>query len=280
MEHDEVYLIDMWRILAREWRWFVATLVLVLLCTFALTHAVRRQWEATAWIQIAQVGEVPAGQDPKVEPLQRVLERLQLVPFENRVLESAGFSARSPEAGLYRRSLKLDPLPYAGPLIRLSVRGYSRQQASALAMATVTALHAVHQRLEAAPLRSARARLDALQSALQIALADRARLQQVVALKSKAGTGSRAIASLTLAYKNTEIRGLEQARLDLVDRLAPPYTYETSLPWPVYVPDKPAFPNPVLMWGGGILLGLGLGTFAATARNAARRKSPGGGNQT
>ena len=29
MEQDEIYLIDLWHILYREWRWFVAVLVVI-----------------------------------------------------------------------------------------------------------------------------------------------------------------------------------------------------------------------------------------------------------
>src|SRR5690348_16266952 len=64
MEQDEVYLADLWRIFAREWKWFVLVLVLTLACTYAFAPLVKRQWEATAWIQIGQVGAVPSGQDP------------------------------------------------------------------------------------------------------------------------------------------------------------------------------------------------------------------------
>ncbi len=276
MEQDEIYLIDLWRIFTREWKWFVAVLVLTLAGTYAFAHLVKRQWEATAWIQIAQVGQVPSGQDPKVEPLQRVLERLQLVPFENEIMASAGFSPGSPEAQLYRKSLKLEPLPYAGPLIRLNVRAYSRQQASQFATATVTQLQALHQRLEALPLKSARARLDHIEADLQTTMADRARLQQASTSKNGSAAGSKDVqnpmlASLLLATKNDEIRNLQQARSDLIDRLGPTYTYETSMMWPVYVPDQQAFPNPALTYGIGVLLSLFLGASAAIARSVARR---------
>lgn len=277
MEQDEIYLIDLWRIFTREWKWFAAVTVLTLACTYAFAHLVKRQWEASAWIQIAQVGQVPSGQDPKVEPLARVLERLQLVAFQNEVMASMGFSPKSPEALLYRKSLKLEPLPYAGPLIRLNVRAYSPQQASRFAAATAAQLHALHQRLEVLPLKSARERLASVEADLQTTLADRARLQQAATSGSgRAGNGKDAanpvLASLLLANKDEQIRSLRQQRSDLVDRLGPTYTYETSLMWPVYVPDRQAFPNPELTYGIGALLSLFLGASAAIARNAARRK--------
>ena len=278
MEQDEIYLIDLWRIFSREWKWFVAVLVVVLACTYAFAHMVKRQWEATSWIQIGQVGQVVSGQDPKVEPLQRVLERLQLVPFENDVLKSAGYAPDSLVAQLYRNSLKLEPLPYAGPLIRLTVRGYSRRQASELATATVTQLRAIHERLEEIPLKSARARLAQAEADLQTAEADRARYQQAATSVTKGDAGSKDVqnpmlASVLLANKNDEIRGLQQARSDLIDRLSPANTYETSMMWPVYVPDRQAFPNPELTWGIGLLLGVFLGALAIVARGATRRSA-------
>jgi len=223
---------------------------------------------------------VPSGQDPKVEPLQRVTERLQLVPFKNEVLESAGYAKTSPVAQLYRKSLKLEPMLYAGSLVKLTVRGYSRQQASELAAATVARLRMVHQGLEEAPLKSARTRLAQIESDLKTAESDRARYQQAAESGNKGEAGGKdmanpMLASLLLANKNEEIRGLRQARSDLAERLGPTYTYETSLMWPVYVPDRQAFPNPELTWGIGLLLGLFLGSSAALARNVARRAARG-----
>ena len=58
MEQDEIYLIDLWRIFTRGWMWFAGVLLLTLVCTYAFAHLVKRQWQATAWIQIGQVGQV------------------------------------------------------------------------------------------------------------------------------------------------------------------------------------------------------------------------------
>ena len=276
MEQDEIYLLDLWRIFTRGWMWFVGVLILTLVCTYVFAHTVKRQWEATAWIRIGQVGQVPEGQDPKIEPLLRVIERLELVPFENEILQSAGYAHNSPVARLYRKSLKLEPMPYAGPLIRLSVRAYSREQASALATATVKQLGAIHQGLEAAPLQAARARLTQLEDDLRTVEADRARLQRAAAGGSSGGAGSKdlqnpMLASLLLANKEAEIRGLRHGRIGLLERLGPTYTYQTSMMWPVYVPDKQAFPNPELTWGIGLLLGMLLGAATAVVMVGKRR---------
>ncbi|RDS83708.1 lipopolysaccharide biosynthesis protein [Dyella monticola] len=266
MERDEIYLIDMWRIVAREWRWFVAVLAIIVIATFVFMRTTKPQWQATAWIQIGQVDTAPPGQDPKVEPLQRVLERLQLAPFQNDVLQSIHVAPATPEGGLFRASLKVEPLPYAGPLIKLTIRAHSPQQARELAEATVARLQAVHGGLEGAQLRLARARLDEVQTALHNAIAERDRLQQAAA-QSRDG-----VAGLLLASKDEGIHTLQETRGDLLARLSAAYTYSTSLMWPVYVPEGAVFPNPALTWGMGILLGLFLGLVAAVARNAVRRR--------
>jgi len=270
MQQDEIYLIDLWRTLMREWKWFVALLALVLAVTFAFDHSAKRQWQATAWIQIGQVDLAPTGQDPKVEPLARVLERLQRVPFQNEVMKRLGYSPDTAEARLFRKSLKLEPLPYAGPLIKLSVRGLTPQQAQQFAQATVAQLQAVHAGLEAAPLKLAHERLDEVQSDLKNATSARDQLQQSANRENGVTT---ALVQSALARKDEEIHKLEETRGDLLERLGANYTYETSLMWPVYVPDQQAFPNPALTWGVGVLGGLLLGAFAAVVRNAFRRAS-------
>ncbi|HVI56754.1 MAG TPA: Wzz/FepE/Etk N-terminal domain-containing protein [Luteibacter sp.] len=269
MEQDEIYLIDLWRIFCREWRWFVAVLVMVLGLTLAWVATARSQWEATAWIQIGQVGSSPVGQDPKAEPLLRVIARVQSVAFEDDVLRSLGLFPDSPEGRLFRRSLKTDPQPYAN-LFKLTLRAYSADQAKGLAKATLAALQTIHQRIDALPLKLARDRLDELESNLRVALADRDRLESST---NAADRTAAALSGVLLASKNQDIRALQQARSELLVRLAPNYTYETSMPWPVYVPDTRAFPNHVLALGMGIVFGLFLGGVAAIARNALRRRS-------
>jgi hypothetical protein len=269
MEHDEIYLIDLWHILRREWRWFIAVLVVVLALTFAWLQTARSQWEATAWIQTGQVGSVPVGVDPKAEPLLRVIARVQTEAFQDDVVRTRGLSTDSAEAKLYRRSLKTDPNPY-GNFFKLTLRAYSAQQAKDLAEATTAALRTIHQRIDALPLKLAHDRLDELESNLRMALADRDRL---VAATASADHSAAALADVLLASKNEDIRALQQARSELLVRLAPNYTYETSMPWPVYVPVSRSFPNSPLSIGVGLVLALFLAAVTAIGRNALRRRS-------
>jgi hypothetical protein len=272
MHYDEIYLIDTWRILVREWKWFAGSLLLVLAATFAFLHTAAPQWAATAWIQVGQVDTAPPGQDPKAEPLQRVLARLQLGSFQQDVLERAGIAPDSRDAALYGKSMKLDPQPYAGPLIGLTLRAYSPQQAAQLADATVSELQAIHQRIDAEPLARAHARLDEVRQELQLAMAERGRLQQAVASGGKSDADT-LMANMVLAGKTSEIHNLQLVESDLAERLSANYTYGTSLMWPVSVSGGPVFPNRTATWAAGLVFGLFLALVAAIARNALRRAS-------
>ncbi|MBV6840498.1 Wzz/FepE/Etk N-terminal domain-containing protein [Xanthomonas euvesicatoria] len=273
-QHDEIYLIDLWRILRREWRWAVAALVVVLGLTFAFTRLAKPQWEATAWIQVGEIGPTPAGRDPKVEPFQRVFDRMKTRLFQDAVLRQAQVPLDSRAAQLYRGSLKPDPDPYAN-LIGVTIRAESAQQARTLATATVTQLQILHGDTNAAALDLARARLQGLSKDLRAATSHREQLQrQLQAGQGGASaTPTQVLAGVLLTDSNTTIRALKTERDDLVARLTARYTYQTSLAWPLYVPDRQAYPNAITAWAAGLLAGAGLGVLAAVLRNAVRRRT-------
>jgi hypothetical protein len=273
MEHDEIYLIDLWRILRREWRWFLAVLAVVLGAAIFFAQMAHPRWEATAWIRPGQLGLAPAGLDPRVEPFQRVVERVQTVEFQEGVLHDLGISPRSREGHLYRGSFDLDPSPYAG-LLKLTVRGYSPQQAQRFVQASFEHLQRLHEGLLAEPLDLARGRLQQAQAQLADATAERDRLRQAIVPAQGAGAPNRQdllFASMALASSNQEIRELERKVSDLKAELSATYSYQTTLVWPVHVPDRPVYPNRMLIRGAGLVFGLGFGLVAAVARNAWRR---------
>lgn len=266
-EHDEIYLIDLWAILVREWRWFLCMALPVLVATVAFLATARGQWEAEAWIQIGQVGAAPVGVDPKVEPLLRVIERVKTVDFQAQVTQSLGMPGNSAQAALYRRSLRTEPEIYAN-LFRLFVRGYSPDDAKALATATVARLQAVHAHLGAPGLAQANRRMAELDDALRVAVADRDRLRQ-----GADGGKDAALAGVLLAGGNEDIRALQKERAELAYRMIPANTFATSMPLPVAVSAGRVFPNVPVVLGAGILAALFLGGLAATGRNAVRRRS-------
>ncbi|APP77434.1 Wzz/FepE/Etk N-terminal domain-containing protein [Xanthomonas vesicatoria] len=269
-QHDEIYLIDLWRILRREWRWALAAMVLVLGLTFVFLRVAKPQWEATAWIQVGEIGPTPAGRDPKVEPFQRVIDRMKTRLFQDAVLQQAGVPLKSRAAQLYRGSLKPDPDPYAN-LIGVTIRAESAQQARNLAIATVTALQSLHGDTNTAALALARTRLQGLDEDLRVATRTREQLQTQLRPGS-AASPAQVLAGVLLTENTTTIRAIKTERDDLIARLTARYTYQTSLAWPLYVPEQRAFPNTAMIWVVGLLGGAGLGVLVAVGRNAWRRR--------
>ncbi|WP_235430467.1 Wzz/FepE/Etk N-terminal domain-containing protein [Xanthomonas sp. MUS 060] len=270
MHDDEIYLIDLWRILRREWRWCLLPLLAALVVALGFLYAAPRQWQATTWIQVGEFGPTPAGHDPKLEPFQRVIDRIKTRAFQDQVLRSVGVPLESRQGALYRRSLKLDPDPYAN-LIQLSLRADAPQQAHLLAEATTAQLRALHQRIQAGPLRQSTVRLRDITDTLAAIQAEREGLLQ----RQRQAQGSaeqQLLMQLLLSEKTTALRTLKAERDDLLSRLDPRYTYDTSAPWATDVPRQPAFPNPVLVLGLALLLGGGTGVLAAVIRNALRRR--------
>ncbi|MCC4604325.1 Wzz/FepE/Etk N-terminal domain-containing protein [Xanthomonas campestris] len=271
-QHDEIYLIDLWRILRREWRWALAAFVVVVALSLVFLRVAKPQWEATAWIQVGEIGPTPAGRDPKVEPFQRVIDRMKTRLFQDAVLQRAGVPLKSRAAQLYRSSLKPDPDPYAN-LIGITIRADSPQQARSLAMATVDTLKNLHGDTNTTALTLARTRLQGLSEDLRVAVRNREQLQrQLDAGPGGATSPAQVLAGVLLTDSNTTIRAIKAERDDLVARLTDRYTYQTSLAWPVYVPEQRAFPNTAMVGALGLLGGAGLGVLVAVLRNAWRRR--------
>ncbi|ROU06997.1 Wzz/FepE/Etk N-terminal domain-containing protein [Lysobacter enzymogenes] len=274
-QQDEIYLVDLWRIVRREWRSFAAAALAVLALALVYAALAPQRWQASVWVSVGQLGLVPAGQEPRPEPFQRSVERLQTRAFQDRALAAAGIAADAPAAELYRRSLKVEPSPYAG-LIKLSVRAASAQQARLLATTTVAQLQALHRQLQAAPLARARAQLEQARSDLRAALAERERLRGLAeGAQARGGAEpAAALALLALTHKDSEVRQLRQTESDLRARLSGSYTYATAPAWPLHAPQRPLAPDRMLILAVGLLAGLGLGLFAAVARNARRGNPP------
>ncbi|MFP6983822.1 chain-length determining protein, partial [Xanthomonas hortorum pv. gardneri] len=160
-------------------------------------------------------------------------------------------------------------------LIGVTIRAESAQQARTLATATVTQLQILNGDTNAAALDLARARLQGLSEDLRAATSHREQLQrQLQAGQGGASaTPTQVLAGVLLTDSNTTIRALKTERDDLVARLTARYTYQTSLAWPLYVPDRQAYPSAITVWAAGLLAGAGLGVLAAVLRNAVRRRA-------
>ena len=272
-EQDEFSLQDLWRILISQRRWLLGLpFVCVLLAAVGVSIA-KPKWEATAVIQIGQVGQSGVGQGSQlIEPPLRAIERMKMKSFEDDVLTALKIPVESgdPVATLFRSTLSLKALGVTD-LIQVRVRAGSRDQAQTWANAVVDRLREVHERLAQPTIDRLRKQQSELKKQMRIIEEERTNLLKIVSKSSETSGDSRFSANLLLSnlllQKNAELRDFEMRRLAADEQLTSVRTYPTSLIDRIYVPENPASPKKLLIVMLAAVLGLILGIIVAFMRN-------------
>lgn len=272
-EQDEFSLRDLWRILISQRRWLLGLPFVCVLLAAVGVFIAKPKWEATAVIQIGQVGQSGVGQGSQlIEPPLRAIERMKMKSFEDDVLTALKIPVEvdDPVAKLFRSTLSLKALG-ATDLIQVKVRAVSRDQAQTWANAVVDRLREVHERLAQPTIDRLRKQQSELKKQMQIIEEERKNLLTIVSKSSETSGDSRFSANLLLSnlllQKNAELRDFEMRRLAADEQLTSVRTYPTSLIDRIYVPEKPASPKKLLIVMLSAVLGLILGVVVALLRN-------------
>lgn len=272
-ERDEMSLQDLWRVLIDQSRWLFGIATLCVFLAVVGVLIIRPKWEATAVIQIGQVGQSGVGQGSQlIEPSVRAIERMKMKSFENDVLISLKIpvEVENPLARLFRSTLSLKALGTTD-LIQVKVRGDSPDLAANWANAVVERLKTVHERLAQPTIDRLRKQLAELKKQMKMIEEERANLLKIVSKSSETRGDSRFSANLLLSnlllQKNAELRDFEMRRLATEEQLTSVRTYPTSLIDVVYVPETPVSPKKLLMLVLAAILGLVLGVVVALSRH-------------
>ena len=272
-EQDEISVRDLWRVLINQKKWVIGIPILGVLLAAVGVSMAKPKWEATAVIQIGQVGQSGVGQGSQlIEPPLRAIERMKMKSFEDDVLTALKIPVESddPVAKLFRSTLSLKALG-ATDLIQVKVRAGSRDQAQTWANAVVDRLREVHERLAQPAIDRLRKQQSELKKQMQIIEEERKNLLKIVSKSSETSGDSRFSANLLLSnlllQKNAELRDFEMRRLAADEQLTSVRTYPTSLIDRIYVPEKPASPKKLLIVMLSAVLGLILGIIVAFMRN-------------
>ena len=272
-EQDEFSLRNVWRILMGQRKWLLGIPIFcMLLATIGVIMA-KPKWEATAVIQIGQVGQSGVGQGSQlIEPSVRAIERMKLKSFEDDVLATLKISLKpgDPIAELFRNSLSLKVLGTT-ELIQVRVRGYSPDQAANWARAVVDQISAVHQRLTKSIVERLDKQLTELNKQMRTIEEERGSLSKIVSMSSARNGDSKFSENLLLSdlliKKNAELRDFETRRLAVSEQLTSIRAYPTALVDRVYVPEQPASPKKLLTVLIAAIVGLILGVIVAFLRN-------------
>ena len=272
-EQDEISVRDLWRVLTNQKKWVIGIPILCVLLAAVGVSMAKPKWEATAVIQIGQVGQSGVGQGSQlIEPPLRAIERMKMKSFEDGVLTALKIPVESddPVVKRFRSTLSLKALG-ATDLIQVKVRAGSRDQAQTWANAVVDRLREVHERLAQPTIDRLRKQQSELKKQMQIIEEERTNLLKIVSKSSETSGDSRFSANLLLSnlllQKNAELRDFEMRRLAADEQLTSIRTYPTSLIDRIYVPEKPASPKKLLIVMLSAVLGLILGIIVAFMRN-------------
>ena len=272
-EQDEFSLRDIWRILTGQRKWLLGIPIFCMLLATIGVFMAKPKWEATAVIQIGQVGQSGIGQGSQlIEPSIRAIERMKMKSFENDVLISLKIPVEdeNPLAGLFRSTLSLKALGTTD-LIQVKVRGDSPDRAANWANAVVDRLKIEHERLAQPTIDRLRKQQAELTKQMKMIEEERVNLLKIVSKSGETSGDSRFSANLLLSnlllQKNAELRDFEMRRLAADEQLTSVRTYPTSLIDRIYVPEKPASPKKLLVIVLAAILGLFLGVVVVLTRH-------------
>lgn len=204
---DSIEAREFLRLLIRQWRWALATFVIVALIAIVPLSRVKPQWEAQATVRIGTVYDALAGAARSIEPLQDLLERLRV---KSQVARSSSDAAA-----------RFDPVPSTG-LIRIAVRGTNADEAGHLATAIFNQLRSMHEELA----RAARSETEFLAEEYAKELVTlrevQSNLQKAFTSASNPGVDDRSMTLATIALsmeRNAkEIREIDRQRFLLIRR--------------------------------------------------------------
>lgn len=267
-ENDEVSLPDLWRILTGQKRWVIGSAVAFLAAATIGVFSVKPKWEATAVIQIGQIGQSSVGGPLLIEPPVRAIERMKTKSFEDNVLTKLAIPLEdeNPDAALFRSTVSLKVLG-TSDLIQVKVRAKSREQAQIWAGAVADVLNAVHDRLTQPISDRLVIQQSAFKKQIQLINEEHASLMRITPNSSGSNLDARFPANLLLSnllqQKNAELRSFEFQILALDERLALIHAYRTTLAERVHVPVRPATPKVLLTIVLAALVGLIIGVIVA-----------------
>lgn len=218
---DSIEAGDFAALFVRQWRWALATFVVVALIATTAPSLVKPQWEAQVTIRLGQVYDALSGAVRPIEPLQDVLERMRVGSFLRDALKGKAAPPGDPTQDQVPPIPRVDTIAPTG-LIRIAARGSSAEEARSIAVAMFNHLASVHGELA----RAARSEAELLAGEYAEGLAGLREVQSNLqkafssANRSDAVAGPTALATIASAMERNanETRDLELQKFLLIRR--------------------------------------------------------------
>lgn len=267
---DSISLLDVADFLMRSWHWWVAGMLIGVASAWGFLLVTPAQYEAIAVIQPATVG-IPNGANALapfvIEPPEKTLERLKLVPFYNEALVKA---CEAPSAAALMAGVKAAPVKN-NALIQISYRGSSPQRAGICVEAVVNRITQSQAELGAPLINSLQEQLILTKQQLVEAERFQAKIEGR-AIGISESNWSSSLMVLNALSKRDDVALLQKSLIQLRAQLSEPMTQPTRLLEPIYAPERAVFPKKSLtiLSGliGGLISGVGLACLVYFVRRA------------
>lgn len=277
--NDFLSLEDVVRLLRRAWPWAAVVAVIGGIVGVWLLAILPKKYEAVAYVQPGQFGQVQLGQfgqPAKNEPVlvespHQAVERMSTGEFQ---LEIANAIGDQETVNVIRRSGALKGGLYTASVgkntqrIELRVRGRTPDESRRLADAIITGLAKRHQELAQPAINRLRQELTVVQEKRKAFEASYEELGKVLAsarLSDQRFT-QYSLATTIRFERENELYALKQQELALQMALSEPNTQPAKAIDPIFVAAEPVSPRLPLLLGGGVLLGALLGGLIGILR--------------
>ncbi len=244
-------LSNVWRAVTLFRYWVLASTGIVTVMSIAIALNVPAQWQATALVQIGQVGRADRldqsaqnqSNTPLVETPGALISRVMHPSFL--VGLKAYFSLHSiklteNEVLLLKKTLKAVQTKNAD-LIEIRLRAYSPELAREYARSSIEYLRDVQNASYSVGVSRLRAQQASVVKNIQQARAQIEALDK--RLYGKRGGDDLMLTGMLLKSKNNELQELEERELILEEMLDATRTFPTRIIGDVYVNENPVFPN-------------------------------------
>ena len=273
---DEVSLFDLLDKLKDGWRWILGGLFIGVFCAATVIFITPNQYEATAIVQVGQVGQVSS---MPVEPPGQAVERMKSLAFQFRVAQAIDDLSW---AEVLRNGGNINAITVSSPkgalnLIELRAKGGSPEAAKRIANAVIEELAKRHAEIakpavDRLTLESslAREKLKGAESGLAVL----SKLVLGIPVKDDRFTQLSLMTNLRV-QKEAEIFYQRQILSALEGALTPPNTQPAQAIEAVFVREKPVSPKKRLLLALGSVGGLLMGVIWVFFLGAWRQKRNG-----
>jgi uncharacterized protein involved in exopolysaccharide biosynthesis len=278
---EEITFAEIWGVIVRYKFLVFAFPVAGILAALIVTVALKPQWEASGLIRIGKTGlglqlVEPKSQmiEPKfqmVEPISNALERIRQDEFKEAVLKQLAITSNLDDAAklLFLGKMKAELGP-AVDLIKITTRGYSREQALQFADTTLTILARSHSAIISSGLKRLDDRANLLKKGIAAAELEKEGFKKSLAKATSSHMSFMDIIVISnfIHQRDVELRELRESLSGIEDQLDLLNTNQTAFLEAAHASSEPVFPNRLLIIFSGGIFGLLGGLFAAFFKHA------------